>query len=81
MSCGVFCPVTASFRCWGGKRQEQQCGEDSFHAQIGHLAGRGVNDEVGGQFLIFSETLDFPFGIFWMNRGEAQGGHRRAGVT
>ena len=40
---------------------------------------RGVNDEVGGHFANFFGSLDFPFGFFWMNRGEAQGGHRRAG--
>ena len=40
-------------RCWGGKRQEHQCGEDSFHALIERLAGGSVNDEVGGQILNF----------------------------
>ena len=39
--------------CRGGKRQEQQRGEDSFHARIERLAGGGVNDEVGRQFLYF----------------------------
>ncbi len=29
--------------CRGGKRQEQQCGEDAFHALIGPLAGGSVN--------------------------------------
>ena len=29
--------------CRGGKRQEQQCGEDAFHALIGLLAGGGAD--------------------------------------
>ena len=33
--------------CRGGKHQEQQCGEDAFHAIIEPFAGGGVNGGVG----------------------------------
>ena len=49
----------------GASRREQQYGEDVFHAQIERLAGGSVN---GGATWFFLDE-----------RGEAQGGHRRAG--
>ena len=56
----VPAPLKVLPPCRDGKRQDQQCGEDAFHAHIGHLAGGSVNDEVGGQFLILRVELAGP---------------------
>ena len=45
--------------CRGGKRQEQQCRKDAFHALIGPLTGGGVNVGAGGQSLILGGSF-FP---------------------